>query len=225
MNYTSLFLDLDDTLLDFLKAEYYAVKDALKCHSLPFDDKTVKLYSQINISFWECFERGEIEKSEIFEGRFCELMQRLGLECNIKSLSDTYCNKLADQSFKIDGAEDLLKYLKSKGYKVYVTTNGSAAIQHKRIKNSGLGVYFDKVFLSEEINFQKPAKEYFDYCINHIEEKDKSKILIIGDSQSSDILGGINSGIDTCWYNPKNKTPKYKSRFEINDLSEIKSIL
>jgi len=224
-NYTTLFLDLDNTLLDFHKAEKTAIKKVLIKYSLPCDDHAVKLYSDINRSFWERFEKGEIPKSEIFEGRFKVFLSYYNLSGDTYAISNDYFLNLSEGYYTIDGAIDILDYLKSFGYKMYATTNGISTTQFKRVKNSGLEPYFNKVFVSEDAKSQKPEKEYFDYVISNIEEKDKSKILIIGDSQSSDILGGINSGIDTCWYNPDGISPTYKSKFEISSLTELKTIL
>ncbi len=225
IKYTSLFLDLDNTLLDFYKAEAVAVKKVLEQYSLPNDDSAIKTYSDINRDYWEQFERGEIPKSAIFEGRFVTLLEVFGEERNVSDISRDYCANLSEGYFKMDGADDILTYLKQKGYKLYATTNGLASTQFKRIKNSGLGAYFDKIFISEDAGHQKPEKEYFDYVIANIPEKDNSKMLIVGDSQSSDILGGMNSGIDTCWFNPNNDSPKYESKFEIKNLYELKNIL
>ncbi len=225
MDYTTLFLDLDNTLLDFKKAEKMAIVEVLKAFNLPFDKKTAELYSHINLSFWKSFERGEIPKSAIFEGRFKTLLSILKAERDTKALSDSYVENLSNGYYKVDGADEVLSYLKEKGYRLYATTNGFAFTQYKRIENSGLKPYFDGIFVSEELNAQKPEREYFDACINGIEEKNRSKILIVGDSQSSDILGGINSGIDTCWFNIDNEKPKYSSKFEISSLTELKSIL
>lgn len=223
--YTSLFLDVDNTLLDFYAAEDFAVRKVLKAHSLPFDDATVKLYSGINQSYWERFERGEIPKSDIFEGRFKTLLKTLNAEGDTAVIAKEYCCYLSEGYFKVEGAIEILEYLKGKGYKLYATTNGLAFTQFKRIKNSGIEPFFDKIFVSEEAGHQKPEKEYFDYVIDNIPEKDKSKMLIVGDSQSSDILGGVNSGIDTCWFNFQNAAPKYKSKYEIKKLSALKEIL
>lgn len=223
--YTSLFLDIDNTLLDFYKAEAVAVKRVLEQYSLPSDNEAIKLYSNINKNYWEAFERGEIPKSAIFEGRFKTLLEHFGEQRNTADISKDYCSNLSEGYFKMDGADEILTYLKNKGYKLYATTNGLASTQFKRIKNSGLEAYFDKIFISEDAGHQKPEKEYFNYVINNIEEKDKQKMLIVGDSQSSDILGGINSEIDTCWFNPNNDTAKYESKYTIFSLEEIKNIL
>ncbi|MBR6509557.1 MAG: YjjG family noncanonical pyrimidine nucleotidase [Clostridia bacterium] len=223
--YTSLFLDLDNTLLDFQKAEAVAIKKVLISHNLPHSEKDIKTYSAINLSYWKRFERGEIPKSAIFEGRFATLLEYFGTTGDIESISKQYFEELSEGYFKVDFAEDILCYLKSRGYKLYATTNGIAQTQFKRIKNSKIEPFFDAVFVSENVGHQKPKKEYFECVINNIEEKDRSKMLIIGDSQSSDILGGLNSGIDTCWYNPENETAKYPSKYEISSLLAIKTLL
>ena len=206
-------------------AEKVAIQEVLKKHNLPFDDNTIKTYSQINKSYWERFERGEIPKSAIFEGRFKTFLETLNLSGDVAKISLDYFYALSQGYFKVEGAMELLDYLRDKGYKLYATTNGLAKTQFNRIKNSGLEPYFDAVFVSEDVNHQKPEKEYFDYVIEHIPEKDKSKMLIVGDSMSSDILGGINSGIDTCWFNPHCQTATYTSKYEIKSLQELKEIL
>jgi len=225
MKYTTLLLDLDNTLLDFNKAEYHAIKAVLKKYSLPFSDDIASLYSEINLKYWKRFEKGEIEKKDIFENRFIELFSVLGESRDEKAFSKDYFAFLSEGYYTVDGAEDLLKYLKDKGYYLVAATNGVSLTQHKRIRLSGLEKYFYKVFVSEDTGHQKPEKEYYDYIINNIPEKDKQRLLIVGDSQSSDILGGINSMIDTCWYNPKDQKPTYKSTYVITDLSELKNIL
>lgn len=223
--YTSLFLDLDNTLLDFNAAEAHAVRKVLEMHGLPHDGGTVALYSDINRSYWESFERGEIPREAIFEGRFKTLFEKLGVSGDTAKISKDYCLNLSEGYFKIDGADEILTYLKNRGYKLYAATNGISLTQHKRIRGSGLDKYFDGVFVSEDTGHQKPEKEYYDYIIEKIPEKNRGKILIIGDSQSSDILGGINAGIDTCWYNPENQAAKYPSEYRINSLSQLKDIL
>ncbi len=223
--YTSLFLDLDNTLLDFNKAEYYAAKKLFEKYGLPCDDNAIKTYSSINYSFWKRFEKGEIEKQEIYENRFKVFCELYKTKANTAQMSKDYFINLSEGYYTLDGTFDILDYLKSKDYRLYATTNGMSLTQYKRIEKSGLGPYFDKVFVSEDAGHQKPEKEYFEYVLKNIPEKDKSKILIVGDSQSSDILGGINVSIDTCWYNPKNDKPKYIPNYEISDLLQLKEIL
>lgn len=225
MQYTSLFLDLDNTLLDFDKAEESAITRVLKKHGLPCNTETVKKYSEINLSYWKRFERGEIKREDIFENRFADLLSFLGRNGNIAEIAKDYFACLSEGYFTVDGAEDILEYLKKSGYKLYITTNGISLTQLKRIRNSGVEKYTDGIFVSENTGHQKPEKEYFEYVMDRIPENGKSRILIIGDSQSSDILGGIRFGIDTCWFNPKGETAKYESRYEISHLLQLKRIL
>lgn len=225
MKYTSLFLDLDNTILDFNKAEASAIRCVLQMHNLPCNDNIVKKYSQINLSYWKRFERGEIKREDIFENRFADLLEFLNCKGNVVDIAKDYFVFLSEGYYTVDGAINILEYLKNKGYKLYITSNGISFTQFKRIKNSGIEEYIDGIFVSEDTGHQKPEKEFFDFVLEKITEKDKSKILIVGDSQTSDILGGINSGIDTCWYNPDGEEAKYQSQYEIRVLTDLKTIL
>ena len=167
----------------------------------------------------------DIPKTAIFAGRFQSFLELYGEKGDPEKISKEYSCGLSLEHQTVEGAHDIVKLLKSRGYKVYATTNGLSSTQYRRIKESGLGELFDGVFVSEDAGSQKPDTEYFDFVISHIPEKDKSKMLVVGDSPSSDILGGINSGIDTCWYNPNGMTSKYKPTYEIKSLEELKEIL
>lgn len=223
--YSTIYFDLDNTILDFTASEHNAVAKLLNLHKIPCNEEIIAKYSAINQTWWERFEKGEIKKQEIFAGRFREFLQFYGFEGNPENMAEDYFKFLAMGHDVIDGAEDVLKYVKSNGYTVCITTNGISLTQHKRIEDSGLKKYFDYVFVSEDARHQKPEKEYFEYVMASSPEKDKSKIILIGDSQSSDILGGINFGIDTCWLNPKGMPQKYKSTYEIANIMQIKDIL
>ena len=223
--YTTLFLDLDNTLLDFEKAEKQAVQFVLQKNGLPHDDAVAVRYSAINQSYWERFEKGEIPKSDIFTGRFVTLLEVLGVKADPLSISQQYGQKLSDGFFVTEGAFDVLDSLRQKGYFLCATTNGISTVQHKRISGSGLRPYFDAIFVSEDSGFQKPQKEYFEYAISKIPETDKTRILIVGDSQSSDVLGGLNAGIDVCWYNPKHSESRHFARYEIESLSQLLDFL
>ncbi len=225
MKYTTLFLDLDNTLLDFSKAEAVSIRRVLSEHGLPFDDDAVEVYSKINRGWWERFENGEIPKEMIYEGRFISFCEHYGLTADTKTMAVKYTTYLGESNYTIDGVFEVLDYLKARGYYFCATTNGLCTTQYSRIKGSGLEPYFDGVFVSEDAGSQKPDTEYFDYVIDKIPEKDKSKMLVVGDSQSSDILGGINSGIDTCWYNPQKVKGKYMPTYEIKSLQQLKEIL
>ena len=225
MTYTTLFLDLDNTLLDFNRSENAAIRFVLAANGFPSGEKEAALYHAINKQYWERFERGEIKKEEIFTGRFETLLATLNIHTDAAEIARQYGEKLADGFFVIDGAFTLLDYLKNKGYRLYATTNGISFVQARRVAGSGLKPYFSDVFVSEDAGFQKPQKEYFAYALSHIPERDIRNILMIGDSQTSDILGGLNAGIDTCWYNPEHAPARYPSRYEVHTLAELQTIL
>ncbi len=225
MKYTTLFFDLDNTLLDFSKTEAVSIRRLLSEYNLPCDGEAVANYSRINDGFWKRFENGEISKNAIYEGRFKAFCEFYNTSADTKAMALQYITYLGQGNYVIDGAFPVLDYLKAKGYYFCATTNGLCITQYRRIKGSGLEPYFNGIFVSEDAGSQKPDTEYFDFVISKIPEKDKRKILIIGDSQTSDILGGINSGIDTCWYNPKGAVAKYTPTYEIQSLEQLKDIL
>ena len=224
MKYNTILFDIDNTLLDFTLCEYTAVSEIMKNNSIPATDENIKRYSAINDQFWKRFERGEIEKSEIYVGRFEMLLDDLGINADAQKISTEYANELSNQHFVLDGAMELLEKL-SKNYSIYYTTNGRAQTQHKRIKSSGLDKFAKGVFVSEEVGFKKPEREYFQFVLDCIQEKDRSKLVVRGDSQSSDILGGIKAGLDTVWYNPKGEQPRYCATYTVKNLNEIPDIL
>ena len=223
--YTTLYFDLDNTILDFSAAEYNAIRKLLELYNLPVTQEVISTYSNINKMWWESFERGEIEKNQIFAGRFRDLLAYFNFKGDPEQMGESYFEFLSYGFDSIEGAQEVLKNLKEKGYTICITTNGVSRTQYRRIDGCGLKQYFDYIFVSEDAKHQKPEKEYFDYVMANTPEKDKSKILVIGDSESSDILGGINFGVDTCWFNPNNKPATLKSTYEIANILHICDIL
>ena len=224
MSYTTLLFDVDNTILDFTRCEWEAVGLVMKNNGIEPSDENIVYYSGVNDRFWKMFERGEIKKSEIYEGRFKAFLKEKGFNRDSKKISDEYFEALKTFHFPLDGALDMLERV-SKKFEIYYTTNGNAVTQEKRIKNSGILNYAKGVFVSEAIGHQKPEKEYFDYVLENIPEKDKSKIIVIGDSMSSDILGGINSGLDTLWFNPTGEKAVYEPTYTAKNFAELIEIL
>ncbi|MBR6634076.1 MAG: YjjG family noncanonical pyrimidine nucleotidase [Clostridia bacterium] len=200
MKYTTALFDLDGTLLDFASAEKQGFFAAMEKHGIPCDINVYERYSAINDSLWKAFERKEITKEEIGTKRYEILFEEMNITADAQQVGKDYKARLAGMGILYDGALELCERLVSKGIKLYAVTNGTAHIQANRMAVSGLDKVFIKTFVSEEIGFRKPDKEYFDYVFENIEEKDKHRILIIGDSPTSDIKGGINAGIDTCYF-------------------------
>jgi YjjG family noncanonical pyrimidine nucleotidase len=205
MKYTSLLIDIDDTLLDFLKCERHGFLKTCEEFNLKNGEEIYPTYSQINDNCWKELEKGLLNRAQVTVTRFERLFKHFNLPLSAEDFNNSYKQNLSKFSFQIDGAEDLLKTL-SKHYQIYAVTNGTKYAQDRRIKSSGLKDYFNGIFISEVLGLSKPDKRFYDYVVDNIQEKDRQKMLIIGDSLSSDIQGGINSGIDTCWYNPHGKT-------------------
>lgn len=227
MKYEFLLFDADDTLLDFHRAEHSALTDTLLAYDLPCNDEIISIYSEINASLWRALERGEIEKSRLRDRRFELLCERFDFKVIPSAeMSRVYTDHLSEKPYTIDGALDLCRKLSEK-YKMYIVTNGLKTVQSKRFASSGLSPYFIKSFISEDVGFEKPNVRYFEMIAKQIPNFDKSKCLIIGDSLTSDIKGGDGFGIDTCWYNPKNKTntTHLKITYEIRTLCELEKIL
>ena len=218
--YTTLLFDADNTLLDFFAAEARAIEITCNYFGIPFNKEVGKLYSDINDSFWKRFEKGEIKREEISIGRFSKFAESMGSDADPKKLSAFYIEELSNGNMIIEGADRLCEIL-SKKYDMYIVTNGHASVQKRRFETSPLPQYFKKSFISEEIGSQKPEKEYFDLVFKELSEKDKSKICIIGDSMSSDILGGINAGIDTCFYNRFGLPRIYEPTYEVKNFDEM----
>lgn len=224
--YKYLLFDADDTLLDFKAAEETALKNVLKNNGLPNDDETVETYSKINLKYWKAFEKGEIERDQIFPLRFGEFLGVMGSDLDPMEVNSQYFEALRQVHTMLPDADELVDYLVGK-YKLYIITNGVAKTQHLRLKESGLKDKFDGVFISEELECQKPSIEYFTKVLNAIGNPDKKECLVLGDSISGDILGGKNIGIDTVWVNVrdlKNYTD-IKPDYTVTSLKELKEML
>ena len=222
--YTTLYLDVDNTLLDFSLCETVSITRTFKELGLPYSDENVKLYKKINDDCWKELEKGLLTNSEVYTVRFERYLKEIGKTFDIKTINEKYFSYLSNCAYKLDGCDEVLDYLHKK-YTVYIVTNGAARNQHSRIRISGIINKIDGLFISEEIGFKKPQKEFFDAVLSKTDEKDKSKILIVGDSLSSDIKGGINSGIDTCYVNINGVEPNIECTYTVNNLYELKEIL
>lgn len=225
--FTTILWDVDGTLLDFLYSQKYAITKCFRTAGRDITEEQIKRYSQINDDYWRRLELGEITKDQLLTGRFATLFEEYKIkDIDLAVFAKEYQEALGSVFSFIDDSLTICKALQEK-VRQYVITNGVTATQMNKLKLSGLVEAMDGIFISEQIGTPKPAKEFFDYCLKHIEEKDKSKLLIVGDSLSSDIKGGVLSGIPTCWYRPEgaiNDTP-YHPDYEISDLHMLYDIL
>ncbi len=222
--YKYLIFDLDDTILDFAKAEHTAIKKVFEQNGVGSSDETVALYSKVNKRFWERFERGEIKREEIFEGRFIEFAKEVGQSLPTKSLCDGYFTELSKCGFVLDGAEELLSSLKN-NYEIIGATNGTFSIQKSRIEASKIAHLFGGgIYISEVMGTQKPEKKFFDIIFNDIGSPPKNEVLVLGDSLTSDILGAANYGLDSCFVDLKNKNLKGPYTYRVTSLGDIPSV-
>lgn len=221
-----LFIDLDDTILDFNMQEDAAIKKTLQDAGIDPTAEVCARYSQINKEHWKRMELGEIDRNQVLFGRFEVLFGELGVDADPKATALAYMENLSEGHYFLPGAEDALKSL-SKKYRLFIASNGTAKVQNKRLDSAGIRKYFEGIFISQDIGINKPAKGFFDYCFSHISDFDPKKAMIVGDSPSSDITGGQNAGIATCWVNPKGKTAPGDLRpdFEITSITQLEALL
>ena len=215
-------------MLDFLASEAYAIRTLFKKYNIgECSDEMLKLYSEINSKYWQMLERNELTKAEILVGRFREFFEKIGVDVTIaEKFNLDYQLTLGDHIEFVDKAEDMLLWQKGK-YTLVAVTNGTKIAQEKKLRLSGLDNVFDAIFISENVGVEKPNKEYFDYVFEKLGITDKSQVLIIGDSLTSDMKGGFVAGIDTCWFNPSHKPNNsgISVTYEIDDLGRIRDIL
>lgn len=204
MRYKTILFDADGTLLDFERSEREALFDTMEKHGVEPCEEKRATYSRINESLWKMLERGEIEKSVLLYRRFELFLETLGMSGDAKKMAQDYMDTLSTKGYVLDGAEQMCSYLAERA-DLYIVTNGVEFIQRGRYARCGIDKYFKGLFISGVIGAEKPKPEYFEYVSAHIDGFEKESTLIVGDSLTSDIRGGINYGIDTCWYNPLGK--------------------
>ena len=224
--FQNILFDLDDTILDFGAAERVAVGKAFRQVGLEPTDALIRRYSEINCSQWEAFERGEITRDTVLVRRFQLLFEELGVDLDAQTCEDIYMGYLGIGHYFVDGAVELLEYLYPR-YRLYIVSNGVAATQESRLASANISHFFREIFISETTGHHKPEREYFDYCFAKIPDFKPEETMIVGDSLTSDIRGGINAGIRTCWFNPNHKPPREDivPDYEIHSLRELCGIL
>ena len=224
--YKTLLFDLDDTLLDFGATEDAALHKLFAEQHIELTPEIKTYYKELNDRLWQEFELGKLEREEVVNSRFTLLFEHYGLNVDGAVLEERYRTFLAEGHQLIEGALELIQDLYEQ-FDLYVVTNGESNTQYKRLKDSGLERYFKDVFISEAVGQQKPKKEFFDYVFSKIENFDRERALIVGDSLTADVTGGHNAGIDSCWINIRGKKNDTKviPTYEIKKLKELYQIL
>lgn len=223
----TLLFDLDNTLLDFDKAEANALTKALNDEGIKVTDQMIIRYNKINTSQWKLLEKGILTREEVKLRRFEILFEEFAINADSKEVAKNYQRYLGQGHYFIDDAEKVLEQL-SKTHRIYLVTNGTLSVQKGRLQSSGIKKYLQGVFISEEVGYNKPSKEYFDGCFSQIPDFKKEHTVIIGDSLSSDIQGGKNAGIKTIWFHrQQDQTEKIEPKpdYEIRSLKELLKML
>lgn len=221
-----LLLDLDDTILDFHKAEHTAIRKTLREFGIDPTDTVCELYRKINLAHWKALEKKLITRHRLMTSRFEQLFAQIGVDSDPVKCGERYMNNLGQEHDFLPGALDAVVAL-SKKYKLYLASNGTTNVQVQRIADAKIAPYFQDIFISEQMGADKPDKRFFDASFARIPQFDPTKAMIIGDSLSSDIQGGINAGIATCWINPKKKSAPegMKPDFQLESITQLEALL
>jgi len=236
--YETLIFDLDDTLIDNNQSIKYAFAIMIKELGLEYSDALFSKWKIFDAAYWHTWESGnmiipdsiktlEDKITYLRANRFILFFKELNLDFNSAvSLNELYCSMLGVNIVEIENAGNLLQELYHH-HELLIATNGPKEAAINKLEKAKLRSYISSIVCSEEVGFSKPMPEFFDYLYNKIQNKDKSRMLLIGDSLTTDILGGMNNGIDTCWFNPNNNSlpEEYCPTMTINKLLQLKKNL
>ncbi|WP_143316134.1 YjjG family noncanonical pyrimidine nucleotidase [Clostridium sp. HBUAS56017] len=227
MKYQVILFDADETLFDFRRSEKEAFKNTMLEFGLEYNESHhLKIYHEINTAIWKEFEDGRITQDKLKVERFKRLSDKLNIKFDEVKFAEIYMKHLSNASFLFAESMKLIEGLYKK-YKLAIVTNGLKSVQDNRIKKSPISKYFQCITVSEEVKVSKPDSKIFEITLDNLNYTDKNKVLMVGDSLNSDIQGGINFNIDTCWYNPNkniNRT-RFKPTYEISNLMKLNNIL
>ncbi|MBE5742093.1 MAG: noncanonical pyrimidine nucleotidase, YjjG family [Clostridiales bacterium] len=224
MKYEIILFDADDTLFDFQKTAEKCFLETSEILGLPSEKENYAVYKDINQYYWDLYAIGKIEKDKILTLRFIDYGNKIGYEFSPNRFAKIYESKLSQTSILYPETVSVLDFFKNQGARLFLITNGTSHVQRGRIELSGIKDYFENIFISDEMKCSKPSKEYIQKVIDGIDGFKKSKALIVGDSQISDVQLAINSGIDVCFINHSGCTPTLPVTYEIKNLKQILEI-
>ena len=224
--YKALLFDFDDTLFDFKKSESIALEASFKHYSIKKSQEVFSIFEEENQAYWRAFEKGIYKGGGDSSVRFKNFCKRIG-RCDINSdeICEYYLSLLSQTAFPIENSVSLLEKL-SKNYDIYIVTNSLKTVNDSRSEVGGITPFIKGRFVSEAIGVSKPQKGFLDYCFEHMPYK-KEEVLLIGDSLFSDIKGAVEYGIDSCWFNQKNRDNDtgLAPTYEIHSLWDLLRIL
>ncbi|NLG81378.1 MAG: noncanonical pyrimidine nucleotidase, YjjG family [Bacilli bacterium] len=226
MRYELLIFDADDTLFDFRKAEKEALENCLKDFNINYDERVLQTFIKINLDVWHELEKGLLTQQELRSERFRRFKDTLNLSFNEVVVAERYLEYLAKASYLFPDVERLIQKLAS-NYKLILLSNGLSYVQNNRLRKSVIAKYFDDIIISEDVGMAKPDPRIFELALARVNYFEKQKVLMIGDSLSSDILGGNRFGINTCWLNWKYKVNDTNiiPTYEVHSLGELEELL
>lgn len=221
-----ILLDLDNTLIDFNECARHSIMNIFEELGFDYTEKVFETFICENVKIWKRLEDGEITKAELRANRWNIILGKLGIDYDGTIIEEKFENGVAQGAYAVEGAYELLDYLYPK-YELYIVSNGFRFVQESRLKIGGFRKYFKDIFLSEDIGIQKPAKEFFDYCFEKLDNPDKENVILIGDSLSADITGGLSYEIDCIWFNKNGDESPYniKPTYTVGRLKDIEKIL
>lgn len=223
--YELVLLDADGTLFDYEKAEAFALKNMLEYFNVLYSENMLRMYKQKNDAIWKEFENKKIDAESLKSERFRRFFETAHIDADHREAGKKYLDFLRQADFQFDQSLEAMKYLKSR-YKIVIITNGLTYVQEKRIGESDLMKFADSLIISESIGIPKPYKGIFDSAFASVSHSDRDSSIIIGDSFSSDIMGGINYGIDTCWISAgRNYNYDIKPDYIIEHIGLVRNIL
>lgn len=224
-SYKILLLDLDDTILNFKKTEKEALRRTFRKYGLELDETQIRNYSDINLRCWKRLERKEINKEELKALRFSEFLQTLpeAPQVSTEQINRDYMEALSSFVFPLPGAEEAVRTL-SQHYRLAIITNGTTWVQERRFSGMTFRDCFERMFISDMLGVQKPDPLFFAQVKEAMGEADSSCYLVIGDSLTSDIQGGIQAGMDTCFVSPE-PVSDCPANYQASCLGEVLKIL
>ena len=226
MKYEFILIDLDQTIFDFKQAEKNALGRTIRAFGLEPTEEVLQRYEVINRGLWSALEQGTVTHQQVLEDRFGNLFAEFGVPVDKVACSAAYGEGLSERHYYLPGAEAALEKLQGK-YHLYIASNGTAKVQRKRMDSADLYRFFDDIFISQEIGVEKPDRAFFEGAFAKIPNFDPGRAMIVGDSLTSDIRGGNNAGIATCWVNAdgKSRDPAIRVNYEIRSLAELPELL
>lgn len=222
----AVFLDIDNTLIDFSESSRLAIKYGIESIGLTYKEIFFETFTRVNDGLWLEIEKGKITKEQLYNDRWIIIFDELGIEYDAYKFESIFFNNLTEIAIPVDYAKEIVEYL-SKKYVLCAASNGPYNQQVNRLRQSGMLEYFKEIFVSEEIGFSKPSKEFFNTCFERLGNIKPNETIIIGDSLTADIKGGIDCDMKTLWYNHfKVKSDGLiTADYTVDSLKEIEKIL